>query len=176
MPHFIEQSVFSVQYCFLQQAADLGLFNIVTQQNFELGDFSVTAAVLTESHAFLVKRGDVVGTEICACTDMQALFPDAPISTLQQDTPPAQEHVLADVRYNFSHKVLSVDQFADIDATICARTDARTLSFAFPEAPDELPAALTKLYLIPTTSRLTTVSIHTYPNEQLLLYTESVWH
>lgn len=175
MDAFIDQSPSDVRYAFAPVVADLDQFNVVCARDSQLGDFSFTAAILTESHALLVTKSGQSASEICACVEFS--LPNTQAAFLHEMPKPFIQAGLNAINYQFTY-----EHYKNTEAPKLLQqlTQEHSLDFhlyyIFPtafESTDE--AAATHLHIRLEKTTLVCETIHTYPNHQSFIYTKSEW-
>lgn len=157
---------------------DMNQFLILKREAFVWKDFHIEFGILGESHFVTFTYQGEKLNEVCACTE--AIIPD-PSKLLEYDYLPNLHH--APLTHNFLAFKYSFDFTYMSEGEGAKRLEALrkkekkegvyALGYTFPKQDNEHDHAVTELYIDTTDDRLPTYSVHTYPNEHMMVFTES---
>jgi hypothetical protein len=144
-------------------------FNIITENTFTLGDFHIRYGILAESHFVAMSSNKYSYTEICACTN--GIFQSP--SLMQERVYQLQNEVGIEndqIEYRFKSKV--IESIPDIEPD--NKQIGHSLLHVF-AGKNEHGDAYTHVLVVANDNQLIIRSIHTYPNENKRVDTESVF-
>ena len=149
----------ALRYRLLEGRTDVAPLRILATQHFLWGHWRVTAHVLGASHAVQLESENGVFTELLTC----APAPGEHAALLALDAPGLAEASLGvlEVRVRLWRQGLG------------CRLNASNMTVAFPIGPSEI-APETQLAWEMSAQQLRVTSVHTYPEENTTVWTETV--
>lgn len=157
---------------------NLSQFSVLSQSNIAWNDFSVSYGILGESHFVRFENKKFALNEICACTD--AHFP-SDIEILESNFLTEINHLpithsQSGHTYTFSFTVMSWEE-GSVHLNTLKQKSARAessarLSYVFPSLDIHHGESVTALF-IEHAEKLNIQTVHTYPNERKMVFTES---
>ncbi len=174
---FIDQSIESIRFCLLNKPIDEKQFTILETMSQQWYDYSVDVKILGESHMVTVSGKNGFIQEICACTDIDAnqtsVIHKDYLRTFQQPI----IHRSQRLGYSFYVQFGKISQLKlQLESLVkqIQNPDVATLHHWFAAHPDFSETDPLTLVLLEPESTLTVRSIHTYPNEDRLVFTKSL--
>jgi hypothetical protein len=155
---------------------DIAQFTILMEHTVMHDDLSIHFGILGESHYVRFEKGSEVLTEVCACTDATTLPEEVIVSDFLPNlhTLPVTA-VFGSQSYSFSFTYLPWKEGESRLQTLREQKENEMmhhLTYVFP-SPEEHPTeAVTELFLT-LDKTIIFQSVHTYPNEGVMVFTES---
>ena len=149
-------------------------FTVVQQSSFSSEGFDIKFGILAESHFVSIAADSLSLDELCICTDKQ-VGKLKPLS-LTRDLN-GTDYIVENDTYHYKFQVFFLKngeaskRFEELSKK---RTDLKTfhLEHVFPTKEENEPNAMTGVY-ISLDKGITIESIHTYPDEDLEVFTQS---
>lgn len=173
---YIEQSYKSIIFYFINNIIDQGIFNVVSKHQFKHLGIDIEMGVLTESHFVSVSLDNDTVYEICACKNYDFNTNDSLKLNIVDTIEDKISKKTKTFTYNFSStiedyragkKTLSKLQSKQREA------ETHYLTHTFPGRWLWSRPAITEIYVTTKASKLVIESVHTYPNESKMVFTNS---
>lgn len=172
--NYLEQTHQDIRLYVLEGESDLEQFSILESETYSWQGKSITFGILGASHFITVTSSLESVTEICACVpgvfaDTTLVHIDSPIEKL---TPNVQKSI-GNTMYTFSANVIAAEEGAErMNDLLLYKIGDHVLSHEFPSnKPTVTPITLIKVSNIG--NELITQTVHTYPNEDIMVFTVS---
>jgi hypothetical protein len=175
---YTDQSSGAIRLYLTKGNFNLDQFTILATKSLAWGAVSVSFGILGESHFVQLTKGGKIFSEICACTD--AVIPEAVQvfeSNFLANLPTEGVRTLFDkYTYNFSFEFKNWEEGSERLKNLCAlqkKPGATYLTHTFPKLESDIEEPVTEVYMTEEDATLKIFSVHTYPNELVMVFTES---
>ena len=172
---YVDQTLESMLLYIVSRTLDTSIFTVISQSSFIYNDIKITFGILAESHFATIESKDATFNEVCACAefDIDNIIPknifEIQNQTLNEET--------EQYSYQFSTITLETRQGKKkLKALRRKRRSLNThyLAHTFPSKWIWSKSAVTEIY-ITEADAITIESVHTYPNEEMIVFTESTY-
>jgi hypothetical protein len=175
---YTEQSAGSIRLYLTKGDPDLQQFTTLARASCMHSDMSVEFGILGESHFVSFLLGANRLTEVCACTDVK--IPSSAECIAYDFLPNLEEDPIttsfATYHYSFTYKYMNWEKGSIRLEELHSKhreDNAQKLTYLFPSPDPDVDPATTKVYVTLDKS-IITETVHTYPNEEVMVFTESV--
>jgi hypothetical protein len=159
---------------------DLEQLTILKKESLQCGEFVVDFGILGASHFVQFRYGKEVLSEVCACTE--AIVPDN-AKLLENDflpnlhsVPLLVQFLIFQYSFNFTYvnwqeggKRLTLLR----NSSMKSNNSIGVLDYTFPKLNDSDEHPVTEVY-VSFNSDIEVHTVHTYPNEDMMVFTESI--
>lgn len=159
---------------------DIAQFTVLNEQTIEHNGITVRFGILGESHFVRFEQGGEVLNEICACVDAKI---ENPQDILAHDFLPNLHTVPVTAAFGgrtYSFTFTYADWPHGEEKLAQLRTqqnepNTHVLTYEFPKHDNHEHQGITEVY-ITTGESIEICTVHSYPNEHMMVFTESVFH
>jgi hypothetical protein len=148
-------------------------FSVIAEHLFDFKEYNIALGILSESHYVTIHHNNNCLTEIFACSDADISY-EIKKSFTELTEPVTVE--LNDLTYSFTTSTVSFSAGASLLAALHqkrALPEVHYLAHEFPTVtPKETPGQ-TEIYITTTGDQFIIQSIHSYPNEDVMVFTTS---
>ena len=175
---YTDQSSGAIRLYLTKGDLTLDQFTVLTTKTFKWGEIAVSFGILGESHYVQIAKGDKIFSEICACTDATMpehvqVFESNFLANLPTE---GVRTLFDDYTYDFSFEFKNWEEgSAELKILRARQKNSMTeyLSYIFPKHETDSEEPVTEIYIIQEGSGLKMLSVHTYPNEGMMVFTRS---
>lgn len=175
---YADQTSGAIRLYLTEGEFDISQFTVLQNASLTWQDFEIHFGILGESHYVQFRYGDAVLNEICACTEI--INPDNS-KLIEYDFLPNIHHLPLATQflifpYTFDFTYIDWEEGTKrLEALRKKQKQNGTsvLTHAFPSRDTEEHTPITEVY-VETNERILVHTVHTYPNEDMMVFTESV--
>lgn len=173
---YAEQTAESIRLYLTESAFNASHFTLLKKESVSFGDIHIQFGILGESHFIEYRVGEKYLTEICACTEARKLTPPILVSDFLPNIKALPvTTTLLPYSYSFTYAYTQWDEGEDRLKKLRQKsTDSNThiLTHIFPASDHHPLEAVTEIYLT-LGEILSLQTVHTYPNEGVMVFTHN---
>lgn len=175
---YVPQSATDIRYALLNKSLNEDQFIILNQSSYTWKEYVVEIKILGESHLCTIRNSSNSLQEICACVDISAERESIVRQERLASMPSAISERVHNFSYSFEHTQLDLDTNQSYVSRLQSLHDnpqSASTSYEFPietSAASQTPPIT--IVVAELAEQLTFETIHTYPNENTLVYTKSL--
>ncbi len=177
MIDYTNQSAGSIRFYLFRGDFEMSQFTVLEHTSVVHNDVHLNIAILGESHFVRIEHAGQIISEICACSDVRV---DNPENLIAHDFLPNIHSVpvtstLHKRQYSFTFSYENwkrgTEHLADLRSNM-SDMHAISLKHIFPSRDYIQEEATTEIYTV-LKDEIRTYTVHTYPNEHVMVFTES---
>ena len=175
---YVDQSADSIRLYVGTGSPDISQFKILKELVFRIKDISIDFGILGTSHYVKISHKDKTMTEICACVEGEFDPEDNIIVGEKLSDLVDGQFQNQQLGYSFSSTRLKDNEVSSKVARLHQlriKKDTQYLELAFRGKHFFSKKPVTEIYVTHKNNQIIAQTIHTYPNEQSAVYTQSIF-
>lgn len=177
----VDQSAQSIRYALLSGALEMNQFSVMLKKTIKWQNATVNIHILAESHLVSVENNTEILHEVCACTEIDSGLSTELTNTMLVDMKNTLIKTTNEFLYTFHSAYMSLSQNSTFIEEMTKRASRHTqkksatvLMHTFASDNNQTESPVTLVH-VEAGEFLRIRSIHTYPNEDTFVLTDSVW-
>lgn len=174
---YTDQSSGAIRLYLTKGDLDISQFTVLARKQIAWDPLSVDFGVLGESHFIQLTIGEKTFTEICACTDATIpegvhVFESDFLANLPNDVRTLFDDYTYEFTFAFTNWEDGTKQLAKLREKQ-GQSAVEYLGHVFPKLDSDTRDPVTEVYVETGPDGILLFSVHTYPNEEMMVFTES---
>ena len=179
---YIDQSANELRLNLVYSKLDKSDLNVLISKSITFNDIDIEVGIIGASHFLTVKYNDKEFSEVFACLELNNTTQKCIVKKANELLLSTKEVINNDLQYEFSLKILNwyefsekkYKQFTEDTVLYSKGENSLGLSHVFPYKKDDKYVAKTEVFCIQKEKRIIVETLHSYPNEEKLVFTKTV--